>query len=242
MTALVDIHPTLRLDHTVPRKNESHHHWAAKSVVVDVLRSDPALVGAIETEKKTGERIGDIRCCLSEAPPFMPRRFAIEIETSASDKDRHEATTDHIRHGYAVYWVFTSDAVDDRRTTERLLESYLSTPPSLGVVSLGDGELSLGSPITWEEFAYESPWLGHTELRIPTYDRRKEWYAHGDFRMGDKRVSILRQPGREELFASEYVGDDQQTLPKSFELSKAELQQRIQDGRAKRESPVRGPP
>lgn len=139
---MIDIHPSLRLDHTVLRKSESHRHWAAKSVIVDILRSDPAITGEVATERKTGERIGDIRCQLSESPPDMPRDFVVEIETSASNKKLCQATNGHLQHGYAVYWVFMADAVDDRRAAEAELADRLSTPPSLGVVALPDGELS----------------------------------------------------------------------------------------------------
>jgi len=244
MIELVNIHPSIRLDHTVQRKNESHHHWAAKAAITDTLRSDPTLVGEIETEKKTGERIADIRCILSESPPDMPRKFVVEIETPASNKDRHQATIDHLRYGFAVFWVFTGNATDERRATEELLDKYLSARPYLGVAALSDGELSIGASITWEEMAYEAPWLGRMELRIPTYDRRKKWYNHGDFRIDGRRVSVLRQrqPGYEQIYFSEYTGEGQQTLPQPSALSKDELQQRIQEGRAKRTSPVRGPP
>ena len=242
MSGLVDIHPTLRLDHTVERKNESHHHWAVKAVVVDILRSDPEYVGEIETEKKTGELIGDIRCDLSESPPDVPSQIVVEIETPASDKDRLQATADHLRHGYAVYWVFTVDAADDRLETEELLSEYLSSQPSLGVASLADGELSLGAPITWHEFAYKPPWLGRTELQIPTYDRFSEWYNHGDFQVDDQRVSIYRQVESSELFVSEYVENGQQTLPQRTSLDVDEVGQGIQEGNIKRQTPVRGSP
>lgn len=242
MSVLADIHPTLRLDHTVERKSESSHHWAIKAAIVDLLRSDSEMVGTIETERKTGELIGDIRCHLSNAPSEVPLRFVIEIETPASDKDRRQATIDHLRHGYAVYWVFDIDAVKDRRETEKLLSEHMTSRPSLGVASLTDGELDLGYPITWHEFTYEPPWLGQTELRIPTYDRHEQWYCHGDFRLNDRRVSIFRQPGSRELFVSHYVEEGQQTLPKRVSLSKEELQQRIQDGDVRRQGPVRGPP
>ena len=75
----------------------------------------------------------------------------MEVETPALDKDRRRATIDHLRHGYAVFWVFTVDAVEDRRETEQLLVENLSSWPSLGVASLVNGELSLGSPITWSK-------------------------------------------------------------------------------------------
>ncbi len=242
MTEWVDIHPTVNLDPLVERKNESHHHWAIKAAIVSILRSNPELVGEIETERKTGERIADIRCCLSDSPPDFPRRFAIEIETPASNKDRFQATRDHLVYGHSVYWVFTVDAIENRRTTENLLSEYLSSPPSLGVAALSDGELSLGSPITWDDFAYEPPWLARSEIYIPTYDRYKDWYCHGDFRFDDERVSIIRKPRRKELYISRYTKGGQQTLPQPSALSMEELLQRIDDGTIERESPVRGPP
>lgn len=242
MEEMIDIHSTLRLDHTVQRKNESHQHWAAKAVIVDMLRSDPAIVGEVATERKTGERIGDIRCRLSESPPDMPRNFVIEVETSASNKDRCQATSDHLRHEYAVYWVFIANAVNDRRATEEELADRVSTPPSLGVVALPDGELSLGEPITWDGFDYQSPWLARAEFRIPTYDRWQDWYCHGDFEISGERMAILHQsdPGR--IYTSTYIGDGQQTLPEPAEISPRELQRRIQEDDIVRTSPVRGPP
>lgn len=242
MSGLVDVHPTLRLDHRVERKSESHHHWAVKAAIVDLLRSDSSLVGKIETERKTGELIGDIRCQLSESPPDMPQRFVVEVETPASDKDRQRATMRHLRHGYAVFWVFTVGAVEDRRETEELLSEHLSSRPSLGVASLADGELSLGCPITWEEIDYQPPWLGNTELRIPTYDRYEDWFCHGDFDLDGQRVSIFRQPGSHEFFVSYYRDDGQQTLPQRTSLSMAELRHRLREGEIERQGPVRGPP
>jgi Transposase and inactivated derivatives len=115
------------LDHTVERKNESHQHWAIKAAISNKLNSNSACVGDIETEKKTSDLIGDIRCQLSESPADMPERFAVEIETCASNKDRLRATIDHLRFGYAVYWVFTVDAHEDRRKTENLLDEYMSS-------------------------------------------------------------------------------------------------------------------
>jgi hypothetical protein len=122
MASSVDVHPTLQLDHAVERKNESQRHWAIKAAISEKLRSNPACVGAIETEKKTSDLIGDIRCQLSESPSEMPEEFVVEIETAASNKDRLRATIDHLKFGYAVYWVFTVDAHAARRETEALLE------------------------------------------------------------------------------------------------------------------------
>lgn len=242
MSDLLEIHPTLQLDRSIEQKNESRSHWAMKAAIVERLRSDTAIVGSIETERKTGERIGDIRCQLSESPPDLPQRFVVEVETVASDKDRYQATIDHLRHGYAVYWVFSVDAVQERQETEELLSEYLSTQPSLGVASLADGELSLGSPIKWCEFEYQSPWLGRTELRIPVRDRHADWYCHGDFKIDGRRVSVFRQPGDSELFVSQYVEDGQLTLPQRTSLSMAELRQRIREGDIERQGPIRGPP
>lgn len=242
MSDLLDIHPTLQLDHSVEQKNESRYHWAVKAAIVYRLRSNEAIVGTIETERKTGELIGDVRCHLTESPSNMPKRFVVEVETSDSEKDRRQATNDHLRHGYAVYWVFTVDAVEERRETEELLSEHLSSRPSLGVASLVDGELSLGSPIMWSEFEYQPPWLGDTELRIPTYDRYEDMYCHGDFDVDGQRVSIYRQPGSHELFLSQYVGDGQQTLPQRTSMSMDKLRQRIREGDVERQAPIRGPP
>lgn len=242
MSSLVDIHPTIQLDHTVERKNESQQHWAIKAAISDRLHLDPACVGAIETEKKTSDLIGDIRCQLSESPPDMPQRSVIEIETAASNKDRLRATIDHLRFGYAVYWVFTVDADEARRETENLLDEFMTSMPSLGVASLADGELALGSPIVWDEFSPPDPWLGQHELYVPTYDRWVECFDHGDFAVDGDRVAVYRQPGSEKLYASRYLENGQQTLPEHSPWQKDQFQESIRDGEAERVSPVRGPP
>lgn len=242
MSSLVDIHPTLQLDHTVERKNESHKHWAIKAAISDKLHSDPACVGTIETEKKTSDLIGDIRCQLSESPPDMPQRFVVEIETAASNKDRLRATIDHLRFGYAVYWVFTVDAYEARRETEDLLDEFMTSTPSLGVASLADGELAFGTPIVWDEFSPPDPWLGSHELYVPTYDRYVAFFSHGDFTVDGNRVTIYRQPGSGKLYASRYHQNGQQTLPDRFPWKKDEFLKKIREGEIERVSPVRGPP
>jgi hypothetical protein len=242
MSNLVDIHPTVRLDHTVERKNESHQHWAIKAAISNKLNSNSACVGDIETEKKTSDLIGDIRCQLSESPADMPERFAVEIETCASNKDRLRATIDHLRFGYAVYWVFTVDAHEDRRKTENLLDEYMSSTPSFGVTSLSDGELSLGTPIVWDEFSPPDPWLGQHELYIPTYNRWVDWFDHGDFAVDGDRVAIFRQPNSGKMYVSRYLENGQQTLPEHFPWKKDEFLEEVREGQIKRVSPVRGPP
>lgn len=242
MSYLVDIHPTIQLDHTVERKNESQQHWAIKAAISDKLHSDPDCVGAIETEKKTSDLIGDIRCQLSESPPDMPQRFVVEIETAASNKDRLRATIDHLRFGYAVYWVFTVDDHEARRETEDLLDEFMTSAPSLGVASLADNELALGTPIVWDEFSPPNPWMGRHEFYIPTYDRYVSLYDFGDFIVDGDKVAIYRQPQGGEFFFAEYLDNSQQTLPCRVPWNAESFLDRIKTGEIERASPVRGPP
>lgn len=242
MSNLVDIHPTIQLDHTVERKNESQQHWAIKAAISDNLHADPACLGAIETEKKTSDLIGDIRCQLSESPPDMPQRFVVEIETAESNKDRLRSTIGHLRFGYSVYWIFTVDTHEARRETEELFDEYISSTPSLGVASLADGELSLGTPIVWNEFSFPDPWLGQHELYVPTYNRGVKCYDHGDFAVNGDRVAIYRQPGSNDVYTSRYLKDGQQTLPEHSPWQKDQFQASIREGEVERVSPVRGPP
>jgi hypothetical protein len=242
MPNLVDIHPTIRLDHTVERKNESQQHWAIKAAISDKFHSDSACTGAIETEKKTSDLIGDIRCQLSESPPHMPQEFVVEVETAASNKDRLRATIDHLRFGYAVYWVFTVDAHEARRETEERLDEFMTSTPSLGVVSLGDGEFSLGTPIVWDEFSPPDPWLGRHELYVPTYNRHDNCFNHGDFMIDGDRVTIYRQPGSGKLYTSQYLKNGQQTLPTPSPSKTDDFLEGIQKGEIERISPVRGSP
>lgn len=239
---VIDIHPSLPLDPNVERQNESHHHWAIKSVIVNRLRSNPSYSGTIETEKKTSDMIADIRCQLTNSPPGVPHRFVIEIETAASNKDRVQSTIKHLRFGYSIYWVFEPEAMDARLETEGRLREYMSLPPSLGVVSLPDGELTLGAPITWEEFQFPSPMMGSHEFYVPTYQRSSSCFNHGDFSADDGRITVYRRPGDNEYYISRYLEGGQQTLPQLAHPDERDIPKQIERGVIKRVGPVQGPP
>lgn len=242
MPSTLQVHPSLEIDTSVPRKNESLRHWAAKAAIVEQLRSNPSCTGEIETEKKTSDLIGDIRCELTESPPDIPQQFVVEVETPQSSKDRLRATTHHLRFGYDVYWVFTLEANAARRNTESTLEEHMSRRPSLGVISLEEGELSLGLPITWDDFSFPEPFLGRHEIYIPTYDRYEEFFDHGDFLIDGERAAIYRRPGSGKIYVSWSVDDQQQTLPQEPTWDIDTLLHRIRTGDVQRVSPVRGPP
>jgi len=77
-------------------------------------------------------------------------------------------------------------------------------------------ELSLGTPIVWDEFSPPDPWLGQHELYIPTYNRWVDWFDHGDFAVDGDRVAIFRQPNSGKMYVSRYLENGQQTLPEHF--------------------------
>lgn len=238
----VDIDPSIRLDHRTERKNESHQHWAVKAALIDRLRSNSAYVGEIDDERKTEDLIGDIRCKLSKSPSDVPKRFVIEVQTNRSDKDVVDATRRHLRFGFAVYWVYQVDAANKRREADAALTKYMSAPPSLGVASLPEGELRLGSPITWDEFDMQSPKMSCNELYIPTYARSAQCFNHGVFKIDDQRFTIYRFLNREALYVSWHGSDGQQTLPQTSPWSWPELSQRLKEGELSRISPVTGRP
>ncbi|WP_436931478.1 hypothetical protein [Halosimplex halobium] len=242
MRLVIDIHPTLQLDPNVERQNESHHHWAIKSVIVNRLRSNPSYSGTIETEKKTSDQIADIRCQLTNSPPGVPHRFVIEIETTASNKDRLQSTIEHLRFGYSIYWVFEPAAMDARLETEGRLRDHMRLPPSLGIVSLPNGELTLGAPITWEEFQFPPPVMGSHEFYVPTYRRSASCYNHGDFSDDGERFTVYGCPGKNEYYISRYLEGGQQTLPQLAPPHERDLPKRIERGKVKRVGPVRGTP
>jgi len=160
----------------------------------------------------------------------MPEKFVVEIETTASTKDRIRATIHHIRFGYAVFWVFTADALDSRQKTETLLDGHLMSTPSLGIASLPDGEVSLGTPITWDDFTFPTPVWGRHELYVPTYNRYESLFDHGDFILGDQQVTIYSQPTTNKLYLSRHLEDGQQTLPLRAPWKPSDLFKRIEMG------------
>ena len=230
------------MDEEVPQKNESDTHWAVKSALVHHFRSNPAYSGRVETEKKTSDLIGDIRCELSESPSHEPTQFVVEIETPASNKDRLRATLAHTRFGYGVFWVFTKEAAEARTETEELLEEYMASPPSLGIAALEDGELSLGSPITREELSLPTWMTALHELYVPTYDRCVTCYNHGDFKIAGEEVTVYGRPQSDTLFVSKHLENGQRTLPSRTSWGKREFLRGIRAGEIERISPVRGSP
>jgi hypothetical protein len=238
----LNVHPTIEIDASVPQKNESKRHWAIKAGIVGLFRSHPDCSGAVETEKKTSDLIADVRCELEESPPDIPDQFVVEVQTAASNKDLHRATENHLRHGYAVYWVYDIEALDQREKAEETLAEQMASIPDFGVASLTEGELTLGAPITWDDFESNPPWLGQTELYVPTYQRSSKWYDHGRFLVEGEEMTIYRVAGSSDYFISQMYPDGQQTLPRRSVWSPQELYEGIQEGEIRRLSPVRGPP
>lgn len=237
-----NVHPTITLDPSVDRSNESETHWAIKSAIVDRFRTHPECRGTVETEKKTSDLIADVRCEFDETPADVPENCVVEVQTAASDKDLRRATENHLRHGYAVYWVFDVNALDQREKAEETLTEQMTTIPDFGVASLAEGEITLGAPITWEEFESRAPWLGQNELSVPTYDRASKWYDHGEFLVDSERVTIYRVAGSPDYFVGQTYKNGQQTLPRRSPWTRQELYRGIEDGEICRVSPVRGPP
>lgn len=244
MSRPVHIHPSIELDPTVERKGESETHWAIKAAIIHKFRSNPLCQGEVLDEKKTEELIGDVRCRFDRAPPEMPRNCVVEVQTEASDKDILRATALHLRFGYAVFWVFDIEAVDDQRDAEDALADYMSTRPSFGIASLEDGELSLGSPVTWESFDYAPQLHRRNELYIPTYYRQKKWFDHGEFDVDGRKVTVyeVEVDGESTPYISTSSEEGQLTLPEPSPWKREVLFRKIRRGGIPRTVPVRGPP
>jgi len=237
-----NIHSTIDLDQSVGRTNESVKHWAIKSAIVERFRTHPECHGTVETEKKTSDLIADVRCKFDESPPEIPENCVVEVQTAASDKDFRQATESHLRYGYAVYWVFDVNALNQRKTAEETLAEQMTSTPDLGVASLADGELTLGAPIIWEEFEFRVPLLGQREFYIPTYDRASKWYDHGEFLVNGERITIYRVANSSDYYIGQTYANGQQTLPRRSTWTRQELDRGIKEGDIRRISPVRGTP
>lgn len=235
------IHPSIELDSTVERKSESELHWAIKAALVHQFRSNPECQGEIQAEKKTEELIADIQCRFEGTPADIPRKCVVEVQTSKSDKDVLRTTTLHLRFGWAVYWVFDIAALDDQREAEETLDDWMSPSPSLGIASLEDGELSLGSPITWDGFEFPRNDY-RSQLYIPTYDRQEQWFDHGEFSIDGEQMAVYGIDSEPDLYLSKSLDNGQLTLPQRSPWSREVLFDRIDNGEIQRKAPVRGPP
>ena len=232
----------LGLDRSVERQDgESLVHWAMKAATVSWLESDPRFEGTIRTEKKVEDKIADVRCEFSEKPDHVPRYCVFEMQTTNSNKNYTQTTRRYHRFGYSVFWLFSRDAARERREAEEALSQDMSEPPSLGLIALEDGELQIGRAVTPDVFEDSSPKLLWNELYIPTYDRPRQIFDHGDFADSDgERFSLVSIDGQ--LFVSHEINDKgQRTLPQQPTWHYEELSQAIVDECIERTSPVRGP-
>jgi len=235
---------SLELDESVPQqKKESWRHWADKAAIINWLRTNQKIKGTILAEKKVADKISDIRCECVKSPEGMPDRFVVEVQTEHADKNVLNLTQWYHRFGYAVYWVFDVHADQKRRNAEAILGEQMSGPASLGMISVGDGELQLGRPVTRESFEYnpDAP-VPQVEFYIPTYDRTEHHYDHGDFEVHGDQMTIYSVDGSKEYYFSRVVDGSQRTLPQRNLLSNQELYQGIRENEITRVSPVRGAP
>lgn len=237
--------PTIKLDldQTVERqKDESVTHWAMKAAIVAWLKAHPHFEGVIKTEKKVEDLIGDVRCEFSQTPGGVPQRCVFEAQTRYSEKDIVGATRRYHRFGYAVFWVFDVHANEQRRDAEEALAAHMSEPPSLGLASLSDGELQLGRSVTRDTFEDDAiPKLSINELYVPTYNRPRQSFDHGDFAVGGERITVLSV--EDTVCVSRQINaEGQRTLPQPAPWTEDELHQGIGEGAIERVAPVRGPP
>lgn len=236
------VHPTIDLDLEVAQTNESKLHWSIKAAIIQRFHSNPGLDGLIQSEKKTGELIADVRCQFEQTTDTVPKQCVVEVQTSGANKDIVQATAKHLKYGYAVFWVYDIDAIDAREEAEELLENRMSSTPQLGVASLGEGELTLGAPITWDEFELGAPMFGVSEMYVPTYYRHRPCYDYGDFLLDGAEVTIYRVEDEPGYFVSKKYDNGQHTLPMRSNRIGKRLYRGLEDNSIKRISPVRGPP
>lgn len=230
----------LALCNAIKAGNESVEHWAAKAIVVAKLATDSDFNGTIETERMTGGLRGDV-VCTGNTTQAYPQKFVVEIEHSR-DNYRVQKTRRHARHGYAVFWVFTERTVNQRAETEAELAKITARKPSLGAVSVEGQQAELGEPLGWNDIAYPCPSISFNELNIPTYDRSKQCYDHGDFVVDGQLVSVIGLAGDAVPLICEYVGNGQQTLPQPASWTMQDLREGIDSGDIFRAAPIRGPP
>lgn len=232
----------LPLANSVTRQaGESFAHWAGKAAVVEWLETHPGIEGEIQTERKVEDLIADVRCNLTDSPPTIPEKVVIEVQTRHSSKDIVRNTRRYHRFGYCVYWVFLQNAAHKRRNAERALEDVMEPTPSLGIISLEDGELRLGQPITPTNLEEPEIRFCYNELYVPTYERFESTFDHGDFTaQGEKTISLISID--ETLYLSEEVdATGQRTLPVKITGYDSCYTLFTQED-LHRASPVRGPP
>lgn len=233
----------LEFDESVThQQKESWRHWAGKATIVRWLKSNPDINGIFKTEKKVEDKIPDIRCELSQRPNGMPQRFVVEVQTEHSQKDILKSTHRYHRFGYAVYWVFVVQAHQQRRDAEAELSTHMTQPVSLGRISLPDGHLHLGRPITHSNLDYNPEQLPDNEFYVPTYHRNEQHYDHGDFEVNGTQMTIYSACGCDEYYYSIIDDEGQRTLPQQGVLSNSELYQGLNNDTIRRVAAVRGPP
>jgi hypothetical protein len=109
------------------------------------------------------------------------------------------------------------------------------------LISVEEGELQLGRPVTWQNFESSSPKLAFNELYVPTHHRKKPAFDHGDFEEKGERVSLVSID--DQMYVASQVGENgQRTLPQPAPWNQEELSRAIRLEEVERVGPVRGPP
>lgn len=233
----------LPIDQSVRRQEgESFVHWAGKAAVVEYLNTHDRVAGSVAVERKVEDLIADVRCTLSETPAEFPERFVVEVQTKHSKKDFLQTTRRYHRYGFAVFWIFHTDAYQQRRTAEETLADHMEVRPSLGLLSLVDGELQFGHPLEPGDLATQRPTMTCNEMYIPTYHRHRHAYDHGDFTItNDEELAIITIG--DTVHISHTIDEEgQRTLPRPLEDDPTDIASAFQSNSISRTSPVRGPP
>ena len=230
------------LDHSVPqRDDESDTHWAMKAAVVYWLDANPCFEGTVETEKKVEDLVADVRCNFTQTPARIPRRVVFEVQTSRSEQNVLHRTRRHHRFGYSVFWIFHASAAEERRDAEKDLQEHMTEQVSLGLISLEEKELQLGCPVTPDNYDDPSPKLASNELYVPTHDRKKPAFDHGDFVQGEEQFALISV--EDQVYVATQVDNDgQRSLPQPAPWDQREFSRAILTEQIKRIGPVRGPP
>lgn len=130
-------------------KSESDKHLWGKAELLHRKRNeiDPWFPGTYHFEQKLADRVPD--CHVNGALRRVWIEFVVHSDQPYRVKTRHA-----LRLGFDVYWVFHVDHCDRIEDAKQALSPELQSSVEFGVFDPSTGQLSLGDPITFDNYEF----------------------------------------------------------------------------------------
>ena len=154
------------------------------------IKSLPSFEGVVEAESEVAGRRTDVLVTRNRKGNLAGSQpLAIEIHYKNSSPQERQRTRRFLRQGLKVCWVHHVDSRNDQKKTKDILREEMKETLELGVADMEERFLSLGIPISFDNYKYT---IGPKDIPVEfhpkrTHEERQFCYGEFDFwgRSGD---------------------------------------------------------